>query len=196
LIVGDEPWLKRDGESEQAHGLFVEYRDLPGRLRSVARLYERRRDRGLDEPSLTRLARWRLDHEWRYRVEAYDAHLDRSVTEALVKERRDAARRHARIAVEMQAKIVARLKTIEPRELDPKDLISWLRISVEVERTALGMAEVSQVEVSGPAGGPIELTAVAAMGVADRRALLADAVATATERLDRLRLIEAPIEDP
>ena len=186
----DEPWLKRHEESDVAYACFRDWLDMPDRIRSARLLHEQRSARGQAGPDFMRIRRFRTAHEWVARADAYDAYLDRAAVAALVRQREAAGKRHARIALAMQAKIIERLQRLNLMELTPRDLATWLRVTVEVERTALGMETAQRVEVSGPGGGPVELAAVRELSTDDRRTLLAEAVRTASERLDRLRVVD------
>ncbi|MDH6126741.1 hypothetical protein [Kitasatospora sp. GP82] len=52
--------------------------------------------------------------------------------------RRDLARRHARLAQAFLSKAVARLQTLDPRELSPGDLLRCFQVATDIERRAVG----------------------------------------------------------
>jgi hypothetical protein len=144
----EAPWTRRPGESASAYAAFATYRDM-GTSRSTAKVA-----RQLGK-SKTLCDRWSAAHAWVARAEACDAHLDHLHREAHRRAVEEMAERHARIAMAAQTKIMQRLQALAPEELSPRTLIEWLRVVTEVERRARGVPE--KHEVTGPAGGPVEV---------------------------------------
>jgi hypothetical protein len=133
-------WERRSGESVQAFEAFAVYRDL-GPVRSVTRVA-----RELHK-SRTLVGRWSRSFAWVMRAAAYDREQDRVFLAEQAQARRDVARRHAKLAQAVQGKAVARLQTLDPRELSPSELLRYIQVASEIERRAVG---------EGPVSGPIE----------------------------------------
>ncbi|MEV5768831.1 hypothetical protein AB0L34_30280 [Micromonospora sp. NPDC052213] len=87
-------------------------------------------------------------------MSSWDREEDRLYAEGLAEQRRDMARRHARVASALQAKLVARLQTLDASKLTPGDVARWLEVSTRVERLALGLPD-STTAHTGPDGGLI-----------------------------------------
>jgi hypothetical protein len=167
-------WDRQEDEPEKAYGYFVLYRDL-GRTRTVAKVAT---EVNKSRDYLHKLAtRWK----WVQRAQAWDREEDRLYVEGLAEQRRDMAKRHARIAGALQAKLVARLQSLDASKLSPADIARWLEVATRVERLALGLPD-STTAHTGPDGGPIraEVEAMTEQQRADFfRALMAEAAARA-----------------
>ncbi|WP_121746884.1 hypothetical protein [Streptomyces sp. E2N166] len=135
-----ESWERQSGESVQAFEAFAVYRDL-GPARSVTTAA-----RELDK-SRSLLGRWSRQFAWVMRAAAYDREQDRLFLAEQAQARRDIARRHAKLAQAVQSKAVARLQTLDPRELSPSELLRYIQVAAEIERRAVGEA---------PAAGMVE----------------------------------------
>ena len=123
-------WDRQEDEPEKAYGYFVLYRDL-GRTRTVAKVAT---EVNKSRDYLHKLAtRWK----WVQRAQAWDREEDRLYVEGLAEQRRDMAKRHARIAGALQAKLVARLQSLDASKLSPADIARWLEVATRVERLAL-----------------------------------------------------------
>ncbi|MBM0228227.1 hypothetical protein [Micromonospora sp. ATA51] len=168
------PWDRQHREPEKAYGYFVLYRDL-GRTRTVAKVAEQ------VHKSRDYLHKLATTWKWVQRAQAWDREEDRLYAEGLAEQRRDMARRHARVASALQAKLVARLQTLDASKLSPGDVARWLEVSTRVERLALGLPD-SATAHTGPDGGPIraEVEQMTEQQRADFfRALMAEAAARA-----------------
>ncbi|WP_431770907.1 hypothetical protein [Streptomyces cucumeris] len=135
-----ESWERQSGESVQAFEAFAVYRDL-GPARSITAVA-----RQLDK-SRALVGRWSRQFAWVMRATAYDREQDRLFLAEQAQARREIARRHAKLAQAVQSKAVARLQTLDPRELSPSDLLRYFQVAAEIERRAVGEA---------PAVGPVE----------------------------------------
>ncbi|BDM67489.1 hypothetical protein HEK616_09760 [Streptomyces nigrescens] len=131
-----ESWERQSGESVQAFEAFAVYRDL-GPVRSVTKVA-----RELDK-SRTLVGRWSRQFAWVMRATAYDREQDRLFLAEQAQARRDIARRHAKLAQAVQSKAVARLQTLDPRELSPSELLRYIQVAAEIERRAVGEAPVA-----------------------------------------------------
>ncbi|MEV4819305.1 hypothetical protein [Micromonospora tulbaghiae] len=167
-------WDRQRCEPEKAYGYFALYRDL-GRTRTVAKVAEQVNK---SRDYLHKLAtRWK----WVQRAAAWDREEDRLYAEGLAEQRRDMARRHARIASALQGKLVTRLQNLDASKLTPGDIARWLEVATRVERLALGLPD-SATAHTGPDGGPIraEVESMTEQQRADFfRALMAEAAARA-----------------
>jgi hypothetical protein len=126
-----DPWERQSGESPQAFEAFAVYRDL-GASRSVAKVA---RELG---KSTTLLFRWSKHYTWVMRATAYDREQDRLFLAEQRQARRDIARRHARVAQAFLGKAVARLQSLDPRELTPGELLRYFQVAAEIERKTVG----------------------------------------------------------
>ncbi|MFF2650463.1 hypothetical protein [Streptomyces sp. NPDC058045] len=134
-----ESWERQGGESVQAFEAFAVYRDL-GPARSVTKVA-----RELDK-SRALVGRWSRQFAWVMRATAYDREQDRLFLAEQAQARREIARRHAKLAQAVQGKAVARLQTLDPRELSPSELLRYFQVAAEIERRAVGEAPVGPVE--------------------------------------------------
>lgn len=138
--VGDrgvvEPWERQDRESPAAFEAFAVYRDLgpPRSVTKVARELHKSR---------TLLGRWSRQFAWVMRATAYDREQDRLFLAEQAQARKEIARRHAKLAQAVQSKAVARLQTLDPRELSPSELLRYIQVAAEIERRAVGEAPVA-----------------------------------------------------
>lgn len=128
-----QPWEKQIGESREAFAAFVHYRDMEGR-RSILRTAD---DLGKNR---ILIERWSKKWSWRDRAHAWDDQLDYEVRLAKKSAIIKANLRHASLARSFQDKIVERMAKLNPNDLAPHNLPSWLQVAVATERQALGMA--------------------------------------------------------
>lgn len=135
-----ELWEQQHGETPKQFEAFAVYRDLGPKR--TARQVADRLHKGRDL-----MHRWQQANAWVRRAEAYDREIERERLIDAAGHRRDMHMRTARLAAALQNKIVARLQTLEPNELSPRDLIQWLDISTRVERTARDALISSQLAI-------------------------------------------------
>ncbi|MFB7500381.1 hypothetical protein ACFC09_37870 [Streptomyces sp. NPDC056161] len=86
------------------------------------------------------VGRWSRRFAWVLRATAYDREQDRLFLAEQSQARREVARRHAKLAQAVQSKAVARLQTLDPRELSPSELLRYIQVAAEIERRAVGEA--------------------------------------------------------
>lgn len=160
---GPDPWERHAEESAAAFAAFAAYRDI-GAARSITRVA-----RQLDK-SRSLLGRWSRAHAWVLRAQAWDREQDRIFTAEQATARRDAARRHAKIAQAFLGKAISRLQSLDPRDLSPDQLLRYFQVAADIERKAL--------DVEGPVPDGDDPTALDATEMTDeeRRA-----------RMDQLR---------
>ncbi|MEU8387512.1 hypothetical protein [Micromonospora sp. NPDC048843] len=92
--------------------------------------------------------------KWVQRAQTWDRDEDRLYAEGLAEQRRNMARRQARIASTLQATLVTRLQALDASKLGPGDIARWLEVATRVERLALGLPD-STTAHTGPDGRPI-----------------------------------------
>lgn len=145
-----QPWERQPGETNKAYENFRAYLELgPTRSqRAVARKLGK---------SIATVSKQSARDGWPERAQAWDMEQDREYDAERRQKAREAARRHAGIANLMQNRVVQRLQELDPSELRPADLIRWLQVTAEIERQALGIAQVLDVTVKGPDDGPIRV---------------------------------------
>jgi hypothetical protein len=134
-------WDRKDGESDVAFEAFTIYRDM-GPARSIAQV-----SRQLDK-DVTLLERWSRRHGWVVRANTWDAHLDREKQKETVRERKEMAKRHARIAMAAQQKLVERLQSMDFSSINASDIPRWLEATVKMERLSRGVSEDS-LDING-----------------------------------------------
>lgn len=143
-----ESWERQHGESSQAFEAFAAYRDL-GVARSVTKVAQQlHKSRAL-------LGRWSKQYAWVMRAAAFDREQDRVFLAEQHQARRDIARRHARLAQAFLGKAVARLQTLDPRELSPGELLRFFQVASEIERRAVGEAPAGAGAAAESAGGDV-----------------------------------------
>lgn len=122
-----KPWERQPKESEKAYDAFVLYREMgEGRtLQSVA-----------DElrKSYTLIRRWKDTWAWKDRVRAYDNDLQEKAHKTAVKKVRQMADRHISIALKLQEKALEALEKTNAEDIDPKNLLAFLREATRLER--------------------------------------------------------------
>ena len=68
------------------------------------------------------------------RTAAYDVDVQRKAHAQAVKKRRKMADRHISIALKLQEKALQALKDMDPSEIDPKNLVAFIREATKLER--------------------------------------------------------------
>lgn len=148
-----EPWLQWPQESAMQYAAFVLYRDMEPKVRSLSRVtYIRRYGPPDPNESLTainrkvnptgRVTRWSAYFRWRDRVAAFDQAMERQRIAEMQKGQLEAYRemgeRHAREAVALQAKAVARLQHLNPNELSAAEVRQFIIAAATLERMSRG----------------------------------------------------------
>ena len=122
-----KPWERQEGESVKAYEAFQCYLNLG----------ETRRQRLVSEQlskSRQLISRWSANYQWVERVAAYENDLQRQAHAEAVKKARQMADRHISIAMKMQQKALQALKEMDPRDIDPKNLVAFIREATKLER--------------------------------------------------------------
>lgn len=128
----EKPWSMWTDETSPAFNAFKVYLRL-GPRRSKKKVYEYFKKKGQPE-SLKQLGKWMRKYKWRLRAEAWDAYRDEVEQKEFIKETKRMARRHAKIAQEMQSKIIKKLKEFDPDDLTPDQLARWFEVTTKIER--------------------------------------------------------------
>lgn len=149
-----ELWEQQPGETAGSFGYFAIYRDMrypkapdgteitdgsvPFQKRSLRKLAAAV---GVNFRNITRINE---KNNWQKRVEAYDAHVDRTVREAneaaIVKMRTE----HALLAQQMIRKATKRLLTIPEDQISAAELVRMVDVAVKVERLSRGESTENQ----------------------------------------------------
>lgn len=149
-----ELWERQPGETAGSFGYFAIYRDMrypkapdgtditdgsvPFQKRSLRKLAAAV---GVNFRNITRINE---KYDWQKRVEAYDAHVDRTVREAneaaIVKMRTE----HALLAQQMIRKATKRLLTIPEDQISAAELVRMVDVAVKVERLSRGESTENQ----------------------------------------------------
>jgi hypothetical protein len=143
-------WERQHTESTKAFAAFTLYRDM-GLDRSLMKVAEQLGKSG------TLMSRWSSQWEWVRRTAEYEDHVERQKRIRAERSLGDAKERHARIAQQLQSKLVERLISLDAADIPIPVLAQMLRVATDVELRALGdNVSTVRTEMSGPNGGPIE----------------------------------------
>ena len=122
-----KPWERQEAESVKAYEAFQCYLNL-GETRSQRLVSEQL------SKSRQLISRWSANYQWVERVAAYENDLQRQAHAEAVKKARQMADRHISIAMKMQQKALQALKEMDPRDIDPKNLVAFIREATKLER--------------------------------------------------------------
>jgi hypothetical protein len=159
---GRDPWDRQPGESEKKHAYFQTYLQL-GRTRTpkktVEKLNEQAREAGAKELSRRTVQEDSYRHRWAERAAAFDRHMDAQWSKAVIEHGRRMVQEHLKTGRQLLAKAEKALEVITAEEMSPADAAKFIDLYSKLTRVALGEPETS-VSVSGPKGGPVQITAV------------------------------------
>lgn len=115
-----KPWDKCRNETARQYKAFLVFRDL-GSARSVKEIAE------VIGESEDNINTWSGKFNWIYRAEQYDKFVEQenAIHEML--------QRHINISLAFQQKAAARLKNINPDELNPRDCAYWIDAAIKLE---------------------------------------------------------------
>lgn len=122
-----KPWERQDKEGEKPFEAFVIYRDM-GEKRTLQAVADKLRK------SYTLIRRWKDTWAWEDRVRAYDNNLQKEAHAEAVKKARKMADRHIGIALKLQAKAMEALEKMDAEDIDPKNLVAFIREATKLER--------------------------------------------------------------
>jgi hypothetical protein len=163
------PWDQQPRESSRQYQRFLHYRDL-GRMRSLTAVNKLLTGLG-DKLTYGTIRIQSHLYRWAERAQAYDRHQDDLDRERVVQARRDMIDRHQRVASALLTKALTALRTTEPEDLDPADIVRWVKLATDIEIRALGEPSHT-IAVTGPAGGPIQTEDLTGLSAEDRQARL------------------------
>lgn len=151
--IANDPWERQDSETPAAFSAFAAYRDM-GPARSITKVA-----RQLDK-SRTLIGRWSRSHAWVLRAQAFDREQDRIFAAEQRQARKETARRHAKLAQAFLGKAIARLQTLDPRELTPGELLRYFATAADIERRAVGDDTVALEHATTDEGGAVDAEAL------------------------------------
>lgn len=121
------PWERLENEGAKAFEAFNVYLNLGAERSQQAVSKELSKSRQL-------IGRWSATYRWVERAAAYDADIQKKAHAEAVKKKRKMAERHISIALKMQEKALAALASMKPEEIDPKNLVAFVREATRLER--------------------------------------------------------------
>lgn len=184
-----DSWDQQPRESSRQYQRFLHYRDL-GRLRSLTKVHKTLTELG-DKLTYGTLKAQSYLHRWNERAQAWDHHQDLLDHDRHIQARREMVDRHQKVASAILAKSMQALRDIKPNELDPADIVRWVKLATDLERQVLG--EPSQtISVTGPAGGPIQTEDLSNLNPEERKIRLRE---LAIELAGRVGLSTTAAED-
>lgn len=122
-----KPWEQQQGESAKAFEAFKVYLEMGPDRSQQAVANQLSKSRQL-------IARWSATHGWVERVAAYNADLQSQAHDKAVKSAQKMSERHIKLALQLQEKAIQALSKMKPEELDPKNLIAFIREATKLER--------------------------------------------------------------
>lgn len=134
-----EIWERLPEESSKAYEAFCIYRDL-----GVDRSIEKTAKSRLKPGSYSWLRNWSSKYNWVERARAYDDYLEREKRKEREKAILEMMDRHIKETMALQQKALERLKTLNPDELTPRDVLNYLLEAMKVERLSRGEPTESQ----------------------------------------------------
>lgn len=169
-LDGDrEPWDRQPAESLRQYSRFRSFLEL-GRTRTLTQVAEMLHALG-DKINARTLRQYAYIYRWTERAEAHDRHQDHIDRQRLIALDREMRERHRRLAAGLTAKAVNRLTQITNEDMDPLDVVRFIRLAAALERTSLGQPDQT-VGVSGPNGGPVVVEDLGGLTEQERRTRL------------------------
>lgn len=191
LDPGRDPWDQQPRESSRMYERFLRYRDL-GRMRSLTGVNKLLTGIG-DELTYGTIRIQSHLYRWTERAQSWDRRQDELDRERVTQARRDMIDRHQKIAATLAKKALAALRAIQDAELEPADVIRFLKLATDLEVRALGEPNKT-IAVTGPAGGPIITEDITDLTDDERRLRLKE-VATELARRAGLQTTETDPEE-
>jgi hypothetical protein len=149
-----DPWDQQSGEPNRWFARFERYR-LAGPSRSLLGLFNtERQQRGtkkaksIPESWAENADKWR----WRQRAELWDDHERRQARLAHAQEIEEMNRRHAQESRALQSKGLQGLKSVEPDQLKPTEIVRFCLEAAKLERMALGAPETTAADQAAENG--------------------------------------------
>lgn len=101
-----------------------------------------------EAPALNTLKKRSARDNWAEQRAAYRHQTSTRTRELASTSEAEVAARHVKVARALQHKALERLQTLKPEELNPRDLLAFLKEATDIERKALGL-DVQNVRHSG-----------------------------------------------
>lgn len=135
-----EPWERQPGEQLMAFRCFAAYRDMGanGGRRSIEKTAKSVTKNDGTPHSAGTLRNWSRKHNWRERVDAWDAWCDKQAREEVLRGRTAMLRRHTDIAQAMLVKAVKAMQRIPDDELTAQDITRMVDTASKLERISRG----------------------------------------------------------
>lgn len=140
-----KPWERREDESAKAFEAFEIYLHM-GDNRSLSKVAQRL------HKSKTMLGRWSSRYEWQIRVVKYENELRREEYDRLKKERKRIRDKQLKLSDLLQRKAMDALKNLDPEELPPKTILSFITQAAKMENYAMDSAINESALESGSDG--------------------------------------------
>jgi hypothetical protein len=191
LDPGREPWDQQPRETSKQYERFLRFRDL-GRMRSLTTANKVLTGIG-DELTYGTIRIQSHTYRWTERAQAWDRHQDEIDRDRITQARRDMIARHQKIAGALATKALGALRVIREADLDPADVVRFLKLATDLEVRALGEPNQT-IAVTGPAGGPIVTEDITHLTDEERRVRLKK-VATELARRAGLKTTENDNEE-
>lgn len=154
VLPAEAPWEQAEGEPTLWYLRFDDYRSLPPQRRSLRAAWERSKEReevgcGWDA------GRWRSASElfrWKERGDAWDVECRNRIREEELERYEAIRKRHLAVLDLYLSKVEARLETLDPSMMSPKDVNAALRTIIGSQRLIHGkpdsIQQVSSVEIT------------------------------------------------
>jgi len=191
LDPGREPWDQQPREVAKQYERFLRFRDL-GRMRSLTTANKVLTEIG-DELTYGYIRIQSHIYRWTERAQAWDRHQDELDRDRITQARRDMIDRHQKIAGALAKKALGALRVLENADLEPSDIVRFLKLATDLEVRALGEPNQT-IAVTGPAGGPILTEDITNLTDEERRMRLKEVAAELARRAG-LKTIENDNEE-
>lgn len=125
------PYDRQPEDTTKGWAAFCVFRDM-GPQRSCAKVAN---ELGLHS---VQVEHWSRRFRWQERIQHWQRAQDDAFAAARSEHLNRMAKRHVAIAMTMQDKLYARIKTISPDNLTPREVAQWVKVATDLERVALG----------------------------------------------------------
>lgn len=174
-----EVWEQQPGETTKQYQRFIRYRDM-GRMRSLRTLVKTLGELG-DRIAYGSIKVTSCHNRWTERAHAWDLHQDEIDSVQILEARRTMVRQHQQVASALMAKAVEALRTTNPRDLGPDQIMRWIKLATDLQSRILG-EPTQTIAVTGPTGGPIQTEDLTHLGDDERKARLRELAAEIASR--------------
>lgn len=157
----DSPWDRQKDESEQAYAAFLIYRDM-GANRSISKVAQK------CSKNISLLNRWSSRWNWVERCRCWDNQLQKEAKKTAAAELKKMYQRHIKIAMQLQNVAIMSLAQTRPENVEPKDLISFIKAATAMERESR-IAEFETVSAEAASGSEEPTTLADAINEAWKR---------------------------